>query len=33
MVAYSFLAGMAFLVSCFGLNEVKVSKLKTRAAK
>ncbi len=30
MFAYPFIAGMAFLISCFGINEVKLSRIKKR---
>lgn len=30
MFAYTFLAGVTFLLGCFGVNEVQLSRMKTR---
>lgn len=30
MFAYSFLAGVAFLLGCFGVNELQLSRMKAR---
>ncbi len=32
MLGYSFIAGMAFLLGCFGLNEVQESRFESREA-